>query len=325
MSGSFWRWTEHFRSLHDVATTCYQVSLVFCRHKLRKVNIRDRLDAWMYIAELSRSFLAVMGYGCAVEIDPVARESAYVVLIPLRGSIEITCDGDRLIVMHGDAVTIPPWSRLHMRLSEDAKVIVFWIDSAALDDELAAILGQPAAEAFQRLSYMDLAGGRGCTWWRTLERLLAQPDLPEDRQISQDAVCKVEDMLLRGLLMAQDESYRKISMAPSQAESVSKVWTAVALMKKDPTWTISAYARDVGLSVSALQRGFEEYLGVTLSRFRNRRRMLCLRDELLHSSRSVTTVRAAAQRWGFVYSTSFVRRYRELFGEYPGETLRRTM
>jgi AraC-like DNA-binding protein len=86
----------------------------------------------------------------------------------------------------------------------------------------------------------------------------------------------------------------------------------------DPALSPESVARAHNISVRYLHRLFEDE-GITVSRLIQRRRLEECARELARRSRSVPTVSAIAQRWGFVNPTHFSRAFRGAYGLSPRE------
>ncbi|MET9595436.1 helix-turn-helix domain-containing protein [Streptomyces sp. NPDC006516] len=86
----------------------------------------------------------------------------------------------------------------------------------------------------------------------------------------------------------------------------------------DPALSPESVARAQGISVRYLHRLFEDE-GVTVGRLIQRCRLERCALELAHRSRTVPTVAAIAQRWGFVNPAHFSRVFRGAYGLSPRE------
>ncbi|WP_307806451.1 helix-turn-helix domain-containing protein [Streptomyces sp. FH025] len=86
----------------------------------------------------------------------------------------------------------------------------------------------------------------------------------------------------------------------------------------DPELTPERIARAHHISVRYLHRLFE-HEGVTVSRLIQQRRLEACARELGRRGRTVPTVSAVAQRWGFVNPAHFSRSFRAAYGVSPRE------
>jgi len=88
---------------------------------------------------------------------------------------------------------------------------------------------------------------------------------------------------------------------------------------------VAELCRTLRVSPGTLERGFREATGVTPHAFFLRRRLNQARAVLLHADPRETTVTSIAIACGFSELGRFAVRYRQMFGETPSETLRRSM
>jgi AraC-like DNA-binding protein len=82
-------------------------------------------------------------------------------------------------------------------------------------------------------------------------------------------------------------------------------------------------AEAAGLSARGLQQAFQRLFDVTPHGYIRQVRLARIRDELLNSEPSSTSVADVALTWGFGHAGRFSASYAAEFGEYPRDTLRR--
>lgn len=85
--------------------------------------------------------------------------------------------------------------------------------------------------------------------------------------------------------------------------------------------TVDDIAREVGISVRALQRGFRRYKGTSPQMYLKRAKLAQVRIELLDPS-STRSIAAIASQWGFANRGHFALDYFRAFGERPSQTRR---
>lgn len=94
--------------------------------------------------------------------------------------------------------------------------------------------------------------------------------------------------------------------------------------EREATPSIAALCAVAGVSERTLEYAFREQLGLTPVRFLKLRRLNRVRRELLDPEAGAAGVAAAVRRAGVYDLGRFAGEYRELFGELPSQTLRRT-
>ncbi len=87
--------------------------------------------------------------------------------------------------------------------------------------------------------------------------------------------------------------------------------------------TVGQIAEACGLSIRSTQESFQRVLGVSPMRYVQDLRMQRVRADLTDTDPASSDVATVARRWGFFHVGRFSGAYRERFGEYPKETLRR--
>ncbi|WIE75197.1 AraC family transcriptional regulator [Curtobacterium sp. MCSS17_007] len=87
--------------------------------------------------------------------------------------------------------------------------------------------------------------------------------------------------------------------------------------------TISDVAAAAEMSVRGLQESFQRVLGRTPMEYVRDVRLGRAYEELRTADPAETSVREAAQKWGFTHMGRFSATFRARYGEYPKQTLRR--
>lgn len=107
-------------------------------------------------------------------------------------------------------------------------------------------------------------------------------------------------------------------LAPRHVKVVEEYIHANAAAELTP----ALLAEVAGVSVRSLFAGFREHRGTGPMAYLRTVRLERVRHDLLNNA-SVTSVSAAALRWGFAHLGRFSAEYRRSFGECPAQTLRR--
>lgn len=85
--------------------------------------------------------------------------------------------------------------------------------------------------------------------------------------------------------------------------------------------TTSTLAKQLDVSLRALQEAFQRDLQTTPNAFIRKVRLGRVRQELLTADPATVTVRQVASAWGFAHLGRFSQQYVAEFGEYPKDTL----
>ena len=86
---------------------------------------------------------------------------------------------------------------------------------------------------------------------------------------------------------------------------------------------MSDLCRAAGVSERTLEYAFRDVMGLTPVAYLTRLRLHRVRQGLLAGTHGSTTVSTQALNWGFWHFGDFSRAYKECFGEFPSDTLRR--
>ncbi len=85
--------------------------------------------------------------------------------------------------------------------------------------------------------------------------------------------------------------------------------------------SISSLAKQHEVTEQTLQNSFKSLFGFTPKRFFRLLKLNLVHQELQKSDPDQTKVSKVASKWGFVHMGRFSAYYKELFGEYPSQTL----
>jgi transcriptional regulator GlxA family with amidase domain len=83
-------------------------------------------------------------------------------------------------------------------------------------------------------------------------------------------------------------------------------------------------AQAVGVSQKTLETAFKQVLGMTPARYLMLSRLNAAHRQLVDGQADELTVLKVALQWGFSHCSRFSAAYRQLFGELPSQTLRRS-
>jgi AraC-like DNA-binding protein len=200
------------------------------------------------------------------------------------------------------------------------------IDTAVLEDELAAHVGHPIAHPINLADSMSTADGAAHTW-ASLIRLIYY-----DAQAGWPLGChplissRLHDAVVAGFLLAAEHPYRQELLAPGPVMRPRPVKQAIDLMEAYPHRPLSVItiARMVGVSARSLQIGFRQHVGMTPTAYARRVRLARAHQDLRDADPYEETVAAIAHRWGFAHLGRFAAAYRNAYGASPSQTLRKS-
>jgi AraC-like DNA-binding protein len=252
---------------------------------------------------------------------------AYHVDVILSGQLEWQQGRDRPQVATATtgAVFQPVGDTVLHRWTGDCRLLAVKIDRGALEMQLARMLDTPVGSPVLLSPQLDQSHGPGRTW-TNMVRTLASDALGENRGLTQNPLLgeALQEVILRGLLLASDHPYRDRLAAPGGPYPAPRaIRQAIELIQSHPEkpTTITSLAGTTGMSERALQAGFQRYVGISPTAYLRQVRLDRVHDELRQAEPGQTTVADVAHRWGFTHLGRFAGSYRARYGVTPSQTL----
>jgi len=303
----------------DLAETRAAVGRVFKPHRL---DVRGtRLQARMHHAPLGAVSFNRLAYGAEVTIDPGPLGDFLLVQMPLSGQADIRCGDQHIISTPDCASVLTPSDPLAMRWSADSDQLIVRIDRGALERVCAAHLGRRPERPLRFALGMAWRAG---AWYELVRYLAAMLETAPETTRHPLTACQLEQLVIGTLLTWQphdlSEALREHGkpLAPRHVKVVEEYMHANA----DAELTPALLAEVAGVSVRSLFAGFREHRGTGPMTYLRTVRLERVRRDLLNDA-SISSVSAAALRWGFAHLGRFSAEYRRVFGECPAQTLRR--
>ncbi|MET0415192.1 MAG: AraC family transcriptional regulator [Actinoplanes sp.] len=260
-------------------------------------------------------------------LRPLGRRGCQHINIPLTGILRSRqVRGERTATPGSLAVYEPHAGAVRDRWSADCRVIGVKIQPGMLERELAAVLGDPPPGP---LRFSPGAGVRPepLAGWVRLVRLLHADATAEGGLAAHPLLSdRLQESVVRGLLAITDHQYRERMDAagnrPAAPKAIRRVVEAIRA-RPEAAYTLASLAEIAGLSVRALQQGFQRHAGTTPMTFLRDTRLARAHEDLRRGEPPWVTVAAVAHRWGFAHLGRFAQLYRARYCVAPSETLRR--
>ena len=260
-----------------------------------------------------------IGYGSDVYVTTSDLETAYHVLIPVRGAMQGRQRGHVVTADASRAVVLQPVGDVELTWSADCRAVSVKVDRATLEREVDATLGRQLASPLPLSATFGICGGPGRSWAALLRLVLEElhggglVDLP-------DVARHWQDLLIGGLALSVEHPYSDEPVA-CRPRTVKR---ALDAMHADPShpFTAGELATVAGVGVRVLQESFKQHVGMSPLTYLRRLRLDGVHRELVHSDPWQAAVGEVAARWGFTHLGRFAGAYRERFGESPSDTLR---
>lgn len=299
----------------DLGEVRQQGARLFCEHRLLLSGGAGRLDARAYYRSLGGIGLGRLRYGAAVDIDPGALQSFYLLQVPLRGHEIVVCDGCEIRSDSACASLVHPAQRMHMHHGADTHKLFVRIDAASFD-ALARLENDGSNCALRnRLLWFDIST-QGLR--RMLQWLFEEASCGSLLDLA-DVAAQAERCLMLALLQAA------MPLRDAPCDRVIRpgfVHRALELMQaraQEPL-SVGDIAAEVGVSARTLYAGFRQYVGVTPLAHLKALRLDHAHAELGQARERDESVSDVALRWGFFHLGQFAADYRRRFGQRPSQT-----
>lgn len=301
------------------------VSEVFLPHKLTLPPGVSAVDMELAAARYGTLTAGQVTYGRAVDIDTADAAEIHINLQLSGRAVMRTGSGSESLVEVGAGAVLHPGDTGHLSWSADTAQLGLMIPQETLEAELARLLGRSLVRPLELDFDVDLHGDLGRAWEPVVQLLLSALHDPSPLSDHPVAAKHVEALVLDGLLLGHRHNHSELLEAPARTGIPSSIARAIDLLEAQPEagWTTVRLAREVHLSVRALQAGFRRDLDLPPMAYLRRVRLRRVREILVLGTPETTTVRLAATSFGLLHLGRFAAAYRETYGETPVETLRR--
>ncbi|MFD9667185.1 AraC family transcriptional regulator [Rhodococcus sp. NPDC059968] len=264
-------------------------------------------------------------FGNEASVDP-GDLGTYHVNVPLVGEVVSWCGDQHTIATPRRAAVFTPNQHTILPLWQaDATQICIKLDRAALEGELAHILGRPVDKHIRFDLEMDLTSLAGTLWLSTLKLLLDTLDDPTSTPNPglMPQIEYLERALISGLLVQQPHSMTSQLYAPTEASNPRAVQKVLNHIESFPgsQYTIGDLAVIAGVGARQLQNLFQEQFGMSPTTYIRHIRLEGVRTDLQQGD-DTTKVSDVAFSWGFNHLGRFANHYERKFGETPSQTLR---
>jgi AraC-like DNA-binding protein len=283
------------------------------------------LDLRLDSLELDSATVGLISFGAESRLQ-TSEATNYHVNVPVTGHVvSRTVDGSETRAGRGQATVFMPDRPADIRWGRGASQLCLMIPKDTLEHELEQLQGRPVSRPLVFAPEMDLSGPAARSWRASLDVLLVELTQGPELMSHPRAARQLERLVVDGLLLAQPHNYSQTLVRRERRVRPGPVAAARELIEERPEepWSTSSLAREVHVSVRALQEGFARQLGVPPMRYLQQVRLRRTYDLLLAASPTETTVAAVAAELGLTHRGRFAAAYRREFAESPAETLRR--
>ncbi len=314
-----------FRS-SSLEETCERISRVFKPHRLRLARPGGRIDGRMSRLPVGSAIsINRLAHGAAVEIEPGALETFYLVQMPLEGTAEIRLGRKEFLSDAALGAVLSPNLPLSMRWEEGCEQMMVQIERTSIERHLSRMIGRPLWEPLEFDAELDLSSPEGRRWQHFIAFVIQ--GLAEDPTIGGNPLLRdeFERLVMTHLLTGHPHNYTEALRHRDDVAVPYYIRRAERHMLEHAHERISMeqLAAAAGVSMRTLFQGFRRYRGCSPMRHFKAIRLQAAHDDLAAAEPGETTVSEIATRWGFFELGRFSVDYRKRFGVSPSETLRR--
>jgi AraC-like DNA-binding protein len=315
------RWQEAFR---DVDRSEAAVGQVFHPHSITVSGGDQSFACTLDAAGSGPLVLGELDYAVDMRLW-CPHVEGYHVNVPVRGVLDSTSGREDLHVLPGSAALYQPGvsALLGTTVRSGFSMFALKIDKRALEAAMECLTGRPTEGPIRLAPLLDISSGLGRQWWAmtmAFRRQVADGDLLAHPLVARPA----GEAILNGLLLASGHQFSEcLHEADSPAPAaVRRALDFIGDHLREPI-TLAALSRASRTSVRALQRGFQQHLGMTPTQYIRARRLEHAHGDLVSLEPGDLRVADIAARWGFTNQGRFAAEYRQRYGHSPAQTIGR--
>ena len=297
-------------------------------HSVDVLGDTRRFTMHIDAARLGPVTVGWLTYDTEVQIETGELGDAYHVNIPFEGQLLTGSGSNRVIATRERAAVYRADRGSILRGWGDtpSRMLALKIDRHAVDEQLSAMVGQSVSDPIAFDLALDISSGHGQQWWSVVEALASTLRVSDSLFRHPMLSTSLTHSLIMGLLLASNHDYSDRLASPADASCPAAIAQAREYMHEhvDDPLTPQIVAEAVGLSLRALQSGFQRSMDTTPTRYLRDLRLRRARQDLLAADSEEIGVAEIAFRWGFTHLGRFAGHYREMFGETPSNALRAT-
>jgi len=268
-------------------------------------------------------YIGYIQYGPAVWIEARPERNDYWVQLPTVGRFQVSVGGDTVECGPRLGAVSSPTRGASIRSEQGSGRTNLSLSAAALDRQLAALLGRSPVEPIEFATRMSLDDGCGRRIGRYLRLAIDEFEHPAAAPWSMLTMTEFEQLILTELLMSHPHNYSEALRAAAKSIAPRDVKRAIDYLEAhlDGPITVAALAAASEVAGRTLFQHFHAFKGVSPMRYLRDLRFARTRKALLQADpeASVTDIAAA---WGFTHLGRFAVEYRRRFGESPSDTIR---
>jgi AraC-like DNA-binding protein len=314
----------------NLRTTDLEVAGSFCRRmfygplEVKPVGGGEVVAFSGEVAQIGPLTIGEISYGVEMSVATGDLETAYHVLAPLTGTVQVLHRGTVATADPSQAAVFRPLGDISLRWSADCRVISVKVDRLALEHELGATLDREDGAPLPLGATFGIAGGPGRSWLALVRLLLGETRRPDGLILLPQLLRGWRELAVSGLAQAVEHPLSGGRNGRPTARRPRTVKRTLDAMHAEPgrMFTATELAGIAGVGIRVLQESFRRHVGVPPLTYLRRLRLEGVHAELSRAGPGQVSVSEVATRWGFTHLGRFAGAYRQRYGVTPSQTLR---
>ena len=314
----------HLRT-RDPVEASMLAARVYHEHRLTILGDRHAFSMTLDAASLGPITLGWLLYDTEIRVDAEPHADAYQVNLVSAGQVRAYCGSQQFVATSSTGMIFGPdkptgfagWRTPSLMLG-------IKIERHALEDELEQLLHRPVTGPIAFAPALDFTK-RGAADWNQLVCGLATGFFDPKSLFRQPIMtAPLVHAILSGLLLSADHDLRDRLDARTRGigpATVRRAHEYIEQHAQEPL-TVAQVAAWAGVSIRALQQGFQRSLGATPHQIIQRTRLERAHDDLVNSNTDEATVAGIGAKWGFPHAGRFAALYHARYNAYPSTTLK---
>jgi AraC-like DNA-binding protein len=297
------------------------VGRVYCPHTVVPQGpVRD-IEATLEVVQVCRQPVVNLRYATPVKVDAGNFPDLLLMMSAASGAASAVQGRQSSMWRSGQTMPLSPGLDTTLFFDREFAQSSLRVEIARLESMCARWLGYPL-DAPLRFALRPLSPAFEKVWQDAMRVTVSLGSA--GAQIPQAASDSLDEFLLSLLLHGHTHNFSKALVRPVEAAAPRLVRIAEDIFRDRVATgtTVSAVAKELGVSLRSLQLGFREARNTTPSSFLRKLRLDAARTAL-DAGTAFTSVTDVALATGFSHVGRFSAAYKTAFGESPVMTLRR--
>lgn len=309
----------------DPAEASAVAACVYHEHRLTILGDHRAFAMSLDAASLGPLTLGWLIYDTEIRVDAEPALDAYQINLVSAGHTRAYCGSQQIVATSKTGMIFRPDRPTGFAgWRTPGQMLAIKIERRALEDQLEQLLHRQVTGPIAFALELNLSR-RSAADWNQLVSTLAKTLFDPGSLFRQPIMtAPLVHAVLSGLLLSADHDLRAQLDAHARNVGPTTVRRACEYIEEhahEPL-TVSQVASWAGVSIRALQQGFQRSLGATPHQVIQHIRLERAHDDLVNLSADEATVAAIGAKWGFPHAGRFAALYHARYNTYPSTTLR---